>query len=308
MRRNSLSSKGLSMSQAQSISNLCNQRSRDISFKLADINNISKKIKIGEDEFVEVEASPIPENLSDLLSKKSALHATQSFLMENIKAKNEMLDEIKWREFEFDKDSPVKPTLKSLKNESEVDEKWGWSKLSVAEYNEYLEAEAFASHVGQFIHKGGKLDQLRTELPSIKKLEWMEIETGKKTPVKVEIHHTSEELGKIHESLATIHREYEQRVNYFKAKVKNLVTSENARIAKENAIKQTEVKEANDNLLDAYNKEMESYRSSYREASNLFEENRQKEIATASALRIDVDSRFQPIIDMFLKEVSKDTE
>jgi hypothetical protein len=97
-------------------------------------------------------------------------------------------------------------------------------------------------------------------------------------------------------------------VNYFKAKVKNLVTSENARIAKENAIKQTEVKEANDNLLDAYNKEMESYRSSYREASNLFEENRQKEIATASALRIDVDSRFQPIIDMFLKEVSKDTE
>jgi hypothetical protein len=308
MRRNSLSSKGLSMSQAQSISNLCNQRSRDISFKLADINNISKKIKIGHEEFVEVEASPIPDNLSDLLSKKSALHATQSFLMENIKAKNEMLDEIKWREFEFDKDSPVKPTLKSLKNESEVDEKWGWSKLSVAEYNEYLEAEAFASHVGQFIHKGGKLDQLRTELPSIKKLEWMEIEAGKKTPVKVEIHHTSDELGKIHEELAALHRGYEQRVNYFKAKVKNLVTSENARIAKENAIKQAEVKEANDNLLDAYNKEMESYRSSYREASNLFEENRQKEIAIASALRIDVDSRFQPVIDMFLKEVSKDTE
>ena len=51
--KNSLSSKGLSMSQAQSISNLCNQRSKEITNKLGDINNISKHLTIGEDTYVE---------------------------------------------------------------------------------------------------------------------------------------------------------------------------------------------------------------------------------------------------------------
>jgi hypothetical protein len=305
MRRNSLESKGLSMSQAQSVSNLCNQRARDINFKLADINNISKSITVDGNEYQEVEAKPIPVNVNELLDQKSKLHATQSFLMENIKAKEEMLNDVKWDEFEFDRDQPVRGELKSIKKLNEVDEKWGWEQLSTAEYNEYLEAEAYASHVGQFIHKGGKLDQLRSELPNIKKLEWMEIETGKKTPVKVEIHHTSEDLLKIHEDLASTHRKHEQRVNYFKAKIKNLVTSENARIAKENAVAQAGIKEHNDNVLDAYNKAMEEYRSSYREASDLFEEKRQKEIARISSLRIDVDPRFKETIDMFLSEVSE---
>jgi hypothetical protein len=305
MRRNSLESKGLSMSQAQSVSNLCNQRARDINFKLADINNISKSISVDGKEYQEVEAKPIPVNVNELLDQKSKLHATQSFLMENIKAKEEMLNDVKWDEFEFDRDQPVRGELKSIKKLNEVDEKWGWEQLSTAEYNEYLEAEAYASHVGQFIHKGGKLDQLRSELPNIKKLEWMEIETGKKTPVKVEIHHTSEDLLKIHEDLASTHRKHEQRVNYFKAKIKNLVTSENARIAKENAVAQAGIKEHNDNVLDAYNKAMEEYRSSYREASDLFEEKRQKEVARISALRIDVDPRFKETIDMFLSEVSE---
>ena len=48
----------------------------------------------------------------------------------------------------------------------------------------------------------------------------MEIEVGKKTPMKVEVHHTSAQLLAIHEELANSHREYEQKVNYFKSKVK----------------------------------------------------------------------------------------
>jgi hypothetical protein len=86
---------------------------------------------------------------------------------------------------------------------------------------------------------------LRAELPTIKTLEFMEIEVGKKTPMKVSVHHTSEQLLAIHEQLAALHRGYEQKVNYFKAKVKNSVTSENARIAKERADIQSEVNEIN---------------------------------------------------------------
>ena len=305
MRKNSLDSKGLSMSQAQSISNLCNQRSRDISFKLRDINNVEKVLKIGEETYTETPARKMPEDVVDLLSDKSRLHAAQAFLMENIKAKSELLSEIKDRDFDFDVDLPKCGDLQSADIERSVGEDWGWNQLSTTEYNEYLEAEAFASHVGQFIHKGGKLDELRSELPTIKTLEWIEVESGKKTPLKVSVHHTSEELGDLHEKLAAIHRNHEQRVNYFKAKVKNLVTSENARIAKENAVKEASVNEINQNTISVYNKAKEEWNASYRKASHLFEEESQKEIEKTAALRIAIDPRFQTVIDMFLKDVAE---
>jgi hypothetical protein len=305
MRKNSLATKGLSMSQAQSISNLCNQRSRDISFKLRDINNVEKVLKIGEETYIETPGKKMPENVVDLLADKSRLHATQAFLMENIKAKEEMLTAIKHKQIEFDTEHPKCGELLEAEIESSVSEDWGWCQLSLSEYNEYLEAEAFASHVGQFIHKGGKLDNLRSELPTLKTLEWIEVESGKKTPLKVSVHHTAEELGDLHETLAAVHRAHEQRVNYFKAKVKNLVTTENARIAKENAVKEASVNEANQKVLNDYNKAREEWQASYRKASHLFEEERQNEIKKTAALRIGIDPRFQVVIDMFLKDVAE---
>jgi len=305
MRKNSLATKGLSMSQAQSISNLCNQRSRDISFKLRDINNVEKVLKIGEETYVETPGKKMPENVIDLLADKSRLHATQAFLMENIKAKEEMLTSIKHRQMDFDIEIPKCEKLLDAEIESSVNEDWGWGQLSVAEYNEYLEAEAFASHVGQFIHKGGKLDNLRSELPTLKTLEWIEVESGKKTPLKVSVHHTAEELGDLHEQLAAVHRNHEQRVNYFKAKIKNLVTTENARIAKENAVKEASSNEVNQKVISDYNKAKEEWQASYRKASHLFEEERQNEIKKTAALRIGIDPRFQDVIDMFLKDVAE---
>ena len=305
MRKNSLASKGLSMSQAQSISNLCNQRSRDISFKLRDINNVEKVLEIGEKTYIETPGKKMPENVMELISDKSRLHATQAFLMENIKAKDEMISEIKNRQMTFHLPIPIRGVLQETEIESSVSEDWGWDQLSTSEYNEYLQAEAFASHVGQFIHKGGKLDNLRSELPTLKTLEWIEVEAGKKTPLKVSVHHTAEELGDLHEKLAGVHRNYEQRVNYFKAKVKNLVTSENARIAKENAVKEASAAEANQKVLSDYNKVKEEWQSNYRQASHLFEEERQNEIKNSAALRIAIDPRFQPVIDMFLGDVAE---
>lgn len=293
------------MSQAQSISNLCNQRSRDISFKLRDINNVEKSLKVGEETYIETQGRKMPDNIVELLEEKSKLHSTQAFLMENIKAKEEMLNEIRNRIFKYDVESPVCEKLESPELEIPVNEDWGWDQLSTSEYNEFLESESYASHIGQFIHKNGKLDQLRSELPTIKTLEWIEVESGKKTPLKVKIHHTAEELGGLHEKLAELHRNHEQRVNYFKAKVKNMVTSENARIAKDNANAESVCNEKNQRLIDIFNKEREEWQANYRKASHLFEEERQKEIEKVAALRIEVDSRFQSTIDMFLKNVTE---
>ena len=305
MKNHSLAPKGLSLSQAQSVSNLCMQATRDISSKLSNINNVTKELTIDGKVYIETQGNPIPQNLEGLLEEKASLHATQAFLMENIRAKDDLIKEIKNRRFEYNVEAPEYPDTEELPNyyETEVDEDWGWAQLTKAEYSEFLEAEAYASHFGQFIHKGGKLDTLRSQLPTIKTLEWMEVETGKKTPLTVTVHHTIDQLGEIHESLAAIHRTHEQKVNYYKAKVKNLVTTENARLAKQIADEVSAINERNDKLLTQYHTAREMYQAEKRKVNVEFEEARQKEIAEVAALRIEVDPRFKPTVDFFLSRL-----
>ena len=301
--KNSLASKGLSMSQAQSISNLCNQRSKDITAQLADINNVSKELVIGSETYVETNGNPIPVNVVELLTAKARLSATQAFLMENIKAKDELINKIKYEVYNYDVDPPVRPKTISETVPSAMDEDFGWDTLSTAEYNEYLEAEAYASHIGQFIHKGGKLDKLRAELPTIKTLEFMEIEVGKKTPMKVSIHHTAEQLLLVHEQLAVLHRGFEQRVNYFKSKVKNATTSENARIQKERGIIQARVNNENAEASNNYKLAYDKWSGEERQAQHEFEEKRQARIQEAVNLKIEVAERFQDVVDEFLNQL-----
>ena len=308
MKNHSLSTKGLSLSQAQSVSNLCNQACRDINSKLNNINNATKALTLDNKTYIETQGYAIPSDLEAVLQNKAKLHATQAFLMENIKAKDSIINSIKTKKFDYQVEAPEYPNTEELPNfwESEVDEDWGWAQLSKAEYSEYLEAEAYASHFGQFIHKGGKLDKLRAELPTIKTLEWMEVETGKKTPLTVTVHHTIDQLGEWHESLAAIHRTHEQKVNYYKAKVKNLVTAENARLAKEMANTVSAINERNDKLLAEYQTAREKYQAEKRKANVEFEEARQKEIAKVSALRIEVDARFKEVVDFYLGQLEKE--
>jgi hypothetical protein len=304
MKKNSLDKNGLSLSQAQSISNLCNQRAREISNKLDNINNVSKELVIGSETYIETPGNPIPDNVVILLKEKASLSATQAFLMENIKAKDGLINDIRFEMFYYGVEQPVKPEEITEPLPNEVDEEWGWDQLTQSEYNEYLEAEAYASHIGQFIHKRGTLDRLRDELPNIKTLEFMEIETGKKTPLKVTIHHSSEQLLAIHEELAGLHRGYEQRVNYFKAKVKNSVTSENARIQKQRADIQTRLNSENEKLRRQYTDSCNKYSEERTKAAQEFESKRQERIQEAANLKINVDKRFQGIIDIFLKQLS----
>lgn len=301
--KHSLSTTGLSLSQAQSISNLCFQRTQEIANQLAIINNSEKTLTLGGDTYIETVGNKIPTDVVDLVLKKGLLHATQAFLMENIKAKDVLIRELKAKTFISELEQPVFPKLEIAVLHPLVDEKWGWEQLSLLEYNEYLEAESYAAHIGQFIHKGEKLDVLRKELPFLKTLEWINVEEGKKTPLKVSIHHTSDELAKIHEQLAVKHRHYEQRVNYFKAKVKNLTTEENARRAAENNVLLSKVNAENEMLKANHINDLTKYNAINQKEAQLFEEKRQEDIKKTSALRINVDARFQPVVDLFLKQL-----
>ena len=301
----SLNTTGLSLSQANSISNLINQRAVDIKSTLDSVNNYSKSIKINGEDHNLINSKPIPTNLVELIDELGKIHATQAFLMENIKAKDNLIKTERTKRFTTELVQPKLPAYESYSNNPEVDETWGWNQLSESEYNEYLDVTAVASHIGQFIHKNSTLDRLRKELPGIPAIEFFELKKDEKIPVKISVHHTQEQLLTIHNEMAAKHREAEMRVNYFKAKVKNLVTTENARIAKENANAQNEVNKTNKLLQETYSSEVREYQSQLLTQQQEFEAKRNEEIKRLAALRIKVDPRFQDTIDLFLDKASK---
>jgi hypothetical protein len=307
MKKNSLTpNKGLSLSQAQSISNLCNQSATEIQAILHGVNNYTKKVRVNKEDKVILKGKKLPENTLELLNKKAALHACQAFLMENLKAKDAMLTAARHASADLsevvypEKPDFVDPTDGSL---AEVDEDWGWEQLSAAELNEFFEAEAYAAHIGQFIHGSGKLTNLRNELPQIPTVEWMTIKEGVKSAVDIEVHHKAEDLLKLHNELAAVHREKEQRVNYFKAKVKNLVTKENARIAKHNADLQNAAAKTNNDLQVEYETKMKVANEKANDIRKAFEIERQNRISEIAGMRIEVDQRFQAVVDEFLTKL-----
>jgi len=307
MRKYSLvPNKGLSLSQATSISNLCHQSATEIGSQLIAVNNLKKTVKVEGERKDLVTAKPLPKNVGDLLKRKASLHACQAFLMENIRAKDGMLKAARVASPDLSEvQYPVKPDFVNPADGSfaEVYEEFGWEQLSTAELNEYYEAEAFASHIGQFIHQDGILTGLRNELPNIPAIEWMVIKDGVKSPIDITVHHKAEDLLKIHNELAAAHREYEQRVNYFKAKVKNLTTAENARIAKHNADLQNAAAKTNNDLQITFETAQKRANEQANDIRVEFEKARQARIAEVAAMRISVDPRFQAIVDEFLTKL-----
>jgi hypothetical protein len=302
MKKNSLSKNGLSMSQAQSISNLCNQEAQMIASKLNTCNNATKTTRFQQQDLTMQRGIPLPANVISELQRKAKLSATQAFLMENIKAKEEGLKDLKKKVFVYDAPHPEYPDTKDFIPKALVDEDWGWSQLSVSEMNEFLQEEAYASHLGQFIHKDSKLDSLRKELTELKELEWMNKGVDY-TPVVVTPHHTPEGLLELHNQIAALHRAHEQKVNYFKAKVKNLVSEENATIAQANAVAQGSINSENNLILTKYRNDAFLWEESKKKAQQEFESERANLIREMSSLRINVDSRFQDIVDSFLSQI-----
>lgn len=300
MNKHSLKPTGLSLSQAQSISNSCNQHALQLEATIAKVNNCSKKIKVGEDTHYLQKGYAMPENILEIIEELGALRATQAFLMENIKAKDALIKSYQLEIYRTTAEAPKRAPLEPSKLLSQVGEDWGWEQLSEEEINEYYDAESRAAAIGVFIHKRGKLDVLRTELSKIPDIEWMEVTVGVNTPITIDIHHTSEELLNIYDALVEKHRVLEQKVNYFKAKVKNLVTLENSRIAALNVAENQRVIEINRKINEEYIGAIREFAAEEAKKSDEFEVVRQEKIKSVASLRISVPERFQPIIDKFL--------
>jgi len=308
MRKTSLfEGKGLSISQAQSLSNLCYQEARQIEFLLDDTNAYSKHVLIDGTKHYLQKRKELPIDVIDLLEKKSRLYACQAFLMENIKAKDFLLKKYKNDIPDLSQlTKPERPEFLYPEEKEFVSEEWGWEQLSVAEINEFLEAEAFAAHYGQFIHKESTLDRLREELSEMPDIEWIEINKDTKTPVFIHAHHTQDGLMNLHVKISKLHRKYEQRVNYFKSKVKNLVTEENRKRSEYNKEQFLLVEVKNRETNKVYEEKMKEYNTRVDEIKKQFEIDRNMNLKRVSSMRIVVDERFKGVVDQFLNELNDD--
>ena len=291
-----LGKKGLTQSKAQSISNLCNQLALEIENKINGFNVLTKTMKYDKETLVMQEAKPI-RDIHNLLSEKSQLHGLQAHLMEALKAKTSLMESISNESFESPLPMLERTIIPRPELIEDVDVIFGIGQLTASEYAEYLQQEAVASHYGQFVHKRGKLAVLRNALAKRVPLEWEVIEDGKKHPIKVIAHHTEDELIGLHVSLSSIHNKANQRVNYFKAKVKNLTSEENQRIHKQNAKKNALYAGKVDRNNAEYESALQSYNAEVETLNSIFEDDRERRLNEASQLRISVDPIFQDLVD-----------
>lgn len=298
MRKNSLSTNGLSMTQAQTISNLINQEVMEIKNKYIHANLFSKRVTIAERDYVQTPARPLPKNIVSLVIQVGLLSGAQAFLMENIKAKQTLLEEQQSSTYE----ETAFPEQEKANLLPTVNEDWAWGQLSLHEVNNYLQDEALAAHIGLFVHNRGVLDTLRKTLPTVEHLSFIKRQVAhgvEEIPLTITFHHTSEELFEYHNQLVAKHRECEQRVNYIKAKIKNLVTDENARINGENSKEITRVNVENSRRIEAW-------RNENKEMLHKFEAKKLAKIREIAATRIAVPDIFKNIIDEFMDRLSTD--
>lgn len=243
---------GLSSSDAQAISNLCNQKAQSIDAKLKSYNNYYKAIdyetvnggtskpagtimvtKVGN-------KPPAPGIIKDMIFKKASYHALQAYLMEHIKLKDSMLELIRYKinygfspktTEELGLDSVIKMSedpefleLGLFKDITAEEEQAILNKITRIETLEYLRNDAYAAHLGQYFHKDGHLDKLRAELPKLPEFEFIEFPDGRSAIVNIVKHNTTDELDEIHMLLADEHRKYERKVNAVKGKTLDITT------------------------------------------------------------------------------------
>jgi hypothetical protein len=298
-----LDEKGLTSVHSGAISNLCNQQAREIDAIIASINNHSEKLTHKGSDYNLVDAYFMPVNIIELIIRKGELHSLQAFLMEGVKAKDAMLSSLKRAPFEYEDKAPDYPEMDKLIEGKEFTEQDVLDTFSKEQIGEYLYNESIAAHIGRFIHDGGKLSQLRKELPLIPPTKWHSIIKDEQTPVRVTKHHSASQLSALHEELAGLHRNAEKRVNYYKALILNNVAEMNAAEANRVALLNSEIQKRNQNKNATHVTNWDNWSTFRQMAQNKFENEREQQIKKTAQLRIMIPAELQPMVDEFMAKL-----
>lgn len=246
---NLLSTKGLTSSEANHITNIVKELVKSLSLEKMKLFT-SKVIKL-EGEFALDEAVRVDTWVSDV-KRVGELYALSAWLKSAIKHKEQLLDTVSQRVF---KSFVEKPTLEEYEDTPSAMFEDYLDTLTVKERNEFLSAEAKASHIGKFIHN---FDKVRDLSEQFQPTHFQQIGNEVVTVKNKRLYSNEELLGGFFE-LQKEHREVEKVVNYWKSKHKDWVKL----LLDDNESNNQRIMYSNSKKTKTYDSEVEEERLSF---------------------------------------------
>ena len=220
---------GLSMSDANSVAGKAGDIADTVGRLLAQTGSFIKTTTLDGVTVTLVLPKKI-DNLIEIAKKDGELYGLKAYLMEAVKAKNALIDNLKAANVEdfaettekfpkFDAEEDKLPERETV-NENTILQTW-----NLEERGEYYLLEAQTAHLGKKIHPNGIIERLAQESFEGVRYEREELNSGQgdtKTHIaEVVSVYTPEEAQNAFYALHDARRDYEKRLNWFKARLQN---------------------------------------------------------------------------------------
>lgn len=224
---------GISSSQANHVANLIKEKNKVVD---SELNNTAayKEVLRREGENFTLK-NPQPVDLFNLSRREGELYALSSWLREAIKARETLLTFYRECPHTFFGEVPVwnpppSPVKKQIPVPAKATEADIFETFSLKELAEYWALESKAAHIGKRIHKGGTVSNIREEILANKdSVTTFTVMDGKHYPVSFEKVYSIDDVSDAFDKLQKLHRGYEQKLNFYKAKIQNGMTELNAK-------------------------------------------------------------------------------
>ena len=220
---------GISMSDANSVAGKAGDIADSVNRLLSQTGSFIKTTDL-DGKRVTLEMPKKLGNITEIAKKDGELYGLKAYLMEAIKAKNQMIDylkiapieEFKEADEEFERFDTKEDELPEREETTENTVLQNWTLEERAEY--YL-LEARVAHLGKKIHPNGIFDNLAQNSFEGVRYEREELNSGEggtKTHIaEVTSVYTPAEAQTAFYELHDERRELEKRLNFFKARLKN---------------------------------------------------------------------------------------
>lgn len=305
---------GLSMSEANYIANLIKEMNKTIKSEIEQVKS-AKESFLYDGETITRDSVKI--DLKEKCVEEGELYALSSWLREGIKSKEELLDYVKninkddelirFFDLELPKtpeelgvNPPVMKPIVSPKNYTEDDI---IGEMNIAERAEYYSLEAKAAHIGKKIHDNGKISKLREEILNFQdfKVETYNCNGGTKDCiVKREKKYTNTEIDETFFFLQNKHREYEKKLNFYKARIKNDLSDKNAKEMARYSKEYNDAKKEYDNKTLEYNSAYINFKNTFNSLLNEASEKRVKLLNDISKWKIVIPNMHKENVDKIL--------
>lgn len=282
MTKTFLGPKGFTSSKASHFANMAHELAEQDISDLQSMSLFSSVMRHTSGDIPILTESVNLEEAKRLVLNRARLYTLSAWLRSAVKYKEKITKDCETQIFVFDEQEPSRPKLLTA-----VDESWAIEQLTIKELADYLAAEATAAHIGKMIHPDGLISIWRKSIRGFAQLRW-----DREFPVLVSSDTNPEDVDSLFFGLQKLHRDAEQHLNYYRAKIQNSLNDENERIHGENA-----------KLSSEYAVLATDYNNRRKTAEQEFLAAKQAERKRISQLRIVIPHELEPVVQ-FIEQKS----